>query len=81
MLPGVKPVAIKDKGLTVLTKEGYKRTIDADSVVPAIPMKPNATLSESLKGRIPEVYAVGDCNNPGLIADAVADGWKIANMV
>jgi 2,4-dienoyl-CoA reductase (NADPH2) len=81
MLPGVKPVAISDKGLTVLMKEGYKRTIEADSIVPAIPMRPNTELLEHLKDKIAEVYAVGDCRDPQLIADAVADGWKIGNSI
>jgi thioredoxin reductase len=80
-MAGVKPVAVTAKGLTVLTKEGYKKTIDADSVVPAIPMRPNTELFESLKGKVPEVYAIGDCNNPRLIADAIADGWKIGNTI
>ena len=61
MMPGVKPVAVTAKGLTVLTKQGYNQTIKADSVVPAIPMRPNTELFESLKGKVPEVYAIGDC--------------------
>ena len=44
-------------------------------------MRPNTELFESLKGKVPEVYAIGDCNNPRLIADAVADGWKIGNAI
>ena len=81
MMPGVNPVAITDKGLTVLTKEGYKQTIEADSIVPAIPMKPNMELLKSLQGKVPEIYAIGDCSNPRLIVDAIADGWRIANSI
>ena len=81
MMAGVKPVAVTAKGLTVLTKQGYNQTIEADSVVPAIPMRPNTELFESLKGKVPEVYAIGDCNNPKLIADAVADGWRVGNVI
>jgi 2,4-dienoyl-CoA reductase (NADPH2) len=81
MMPGVKPVAITEKGLTVLTKEGYKQTIEADSIVPAIPMKPNTELLKSLQGKAPEIYAIGDCSNPRLIVDAIADGWRIANSI
>jgi 2,4-dienoyl-CoA reductase (NADPH2) len=81
MMPGVQPVAITEKGLTVLTKEGYKKTIEADSIVPAIPMKPNTELFTSLQRKVPEIYAIGDCNNPRLIADAIADGWRVANAI
>jgi 2,4-dienoyl-CoA reductase (NADPH2) len=81
MMPGVEPVAITEKGLVVLTKQGYRQTIRADSIVPALPMKSNTDLLESLRGKVPEVYAAGDCGNPGLIVDAIADGWRISNAI
>jgi hypothetical protein len=56
----------------VLTKQGYKQTIEVDKIPPAIPMKPNMDLLESLRGKIPEVYAIGDCSDPRLIVDAIA---------
>jgi len=81
MMPGVEPVAVTDKGLVVLTKEGYRRTIEADTIIPAIPMKPNTELFEHLRGKVPEAYTVGDCGSPRLIVDAIADGWKIGNAI
>jgi len=81
MMPGVEPVAVTDKGLVVLTKEGYRRTIEADTIIPAIPMKPDTELFEHLRGKAPEVYIVGDCGSPRLIVDAIADGWKIGNAI
>jgi 2,4-dienoyl-CoA reductase (NADPH2) len=81
MMPGVQPIAVTEKGLTVLTKEGYKKTIEADSIVPAIPMKPDTALFERLKGKVPEVYAIGDCGNPKLIVDAIGDGWRVGNAI
>ena len=38
MMPGAKPVRVTAKGLTVLTKQGYNRTIEADSIVTALPL-------------------------------------------
>jgi 2,4-dienoyl-CoA reductase (NADPH2) len=81
MMPGVEPVAVTDKGLVVLTKEGYRRTIEADTIIPAIPMKPDTKLFEHLRGKVPEAYTVGDCGSPRLIVDAIADGWKIGNAI
>ena len=81
LLPGVKPVAITAKGLTVLTKQGYNRTIPADSIVPAVPMKSNTKLMEEFREKVSEVYTVGDCSNPGIIADAIADGWRVGNAI
>jgi 2,4-dienoyl-CoA reductase (NADPH2) len=81
MLPGVVPVEVREKGLTVLTQQGYKRTLEADSIVPALPMKPNTELLQKLQGKVPELYAIGDCSHPRLIADAIADGWRIAHSI
>ncbi len=30
---------------------------------------------------VPEVYAIGDCESPGLIPDATAAGWRVANEI
>jgi pyruvate/2-oxoglutarate dehydrogenase complex dihydrolipoamide dehydrogenase (E3) component len=81
MMPGVEPVAVTDKGLVVLTKEGYRRTIEADTIIPAIPMKPDTKLLEEIRGKVPEAYTIGDCGSPRLIVDAIADGWKIGNAI
>jgi pyruvate/2-oxoglutarate dehydrogenase complex dihydrolipoamide dehydrogenase (E3) component len=44
-------------------------------------MKPNTDLFQKLQGKVSEIYAIGDCGNPRLIADAIADGWKIGNSI
>ncbi len=82
LISGVKEyVAVTDKGLVILTAEGYNRTIPADSVVPAIPMQPDTALLRSLEGKVPEVYAIGDCHEPKLIVDAIGDGFRIARFI
>jgi pyruvate/2-oxoglutarate dehydrogenase complex dihydrolipoamide dehydrogenase (E3) component len=81
MMPGVKPLAITAKGLTVLTKQGYKQTIEADSIVTALPLAPNKELLCAFEGKVAEIYAVGDCGSPGLIVDAIGDGWSISNSI
>ena len=80
-LGGVKLVDINHKGLTLVTKEGETRTIEAESVVCALPFAANKTLAESLQGKVPEVYTIGDCDEPGLIPDATAAGWRVGNAV
>ena len=82
MINGIqKYVAINDKGLVILTAEGYNMTIEADSLVPAIPMQPDTSLLRSLEGKVPELYAIGDCREPKLMVDAIADGFRIARAI
>ena len=81
MMSGVKYVEITDKGLTIITKEGERQTIEADSIVPTLPLVPDTRLLKSLEGKVPEIYTIGDCREPLLIADAIADGWRIAGAI
>jgi pyruvate/2-oxoglutarate dehydrogenase complex dihydrolipoamide dehydrogenase (E3) component len=81
LMSGVKYVEVTDKGLTIITKEGNKQTIEADSIVPAIPLAPDTSLLKSFEGKVPEIYAVGDCREPKLIVDAIGDGSRIARAI
>ena len=81
MMTGVTYEEITGGGLTITTKEGDKLTIAAETIIPATPMSSNIGLAETLKKMIPEVYVIGDCKEPRLIPDAIADGWKIANVI
>jgi 2,4-dienoyl-CoA reductase (NADPH2) len=79
LMPGVREyVEITDKGLTIIDREGKKRTIEADTVVPALPLIRNTALFERLEGKTYEVYAIGDCREPGLIVDAVKTAFQNA---
>jgi pyruvate/2-oxoglutarate dehydrogenase complex dihydrolipoamide dehydrogenase (E3) component len=81
MMSGVKYEGITNEGLMITTKEGNKLTLQADTIIPAVPLMPNTDLLNSLKGKVPEIYLIGDCREPRLIPDAIADGWKIANRI
>ena len=81
LITGVKDMEIVDNGLTLITEQGEKRTIEADSIIPALPQKSNTALLKSLEGKVPEVYPVGDCSEAGLIVDAIGTSWRIARQI
>lgn len=81
LLPGVKYGEITEKGLTITTREGEKRILAADTILPALPMAPDTEFVKSLEGAAPEVYPVGDCGNPALIIDAIGDGSRIGRAI
>jgi len=55
MISGIKEyVEITDKGLIIITRDGEKQTIEADTIITALPLVPNGTLFESLEGTRPE---------------------------
>jgi NADPH-dependent 2,4-dienoyl-CoA reductase/sulfur reductase-like enzyme len=80
-ITGIKSVEITDKGVDFVDNGGNKRTIEADKIIPVQPLAPNMELFKSLEGKAPEVYAIGDCQEPRLIVDAIADGFCIARAI
>jgi 2,4-dienoyl-CoA reductase (NADPH2) len=81
LISGVKDIEITPNGVTIITAAGEKKQLQADTVVPALPLAPNLALYEALKGKAPEVYAVGDCKDPLLIADAISAGMQTARGI
>jgi thioredoxin reductase len=65
----------------VTDKDGAKRTLEADSIITALPLLPNTDLVKTMESVAKEVYVIGDAGKPGLIKDAVADGARIAREI
>jgi 2,4-dienoyl-CoA reductase (NADPH2) len=81
MLAGVKYDRITDEGLIVITKEGETKTLEADSIIITLPLLPDAGLLSDLKGKVSEIYQIGDCREFGLMHDAIADGSRMARNI
>ena len=81
MMGGVKYEEITAAGLVITTKDGERQTLEADTIITALPLQPDAGLMKSLEGKVPEVYRIGDCSQPGYMYDAIADGWRMARDI
>ena len=71
---------ITDKGLSIKVG-GKEQTIVADTIALALPLQSNPSLLKQLEGKLTEIYAIGDCNEPHLIADAIAGGSRIGHSI
>ena len=71
---------ITDKGLSIKVG-GKEQTIAADTIALALPLQSNPVLLKQLEGKLTEIYAIGDCNEPHLIADAIASGSRIGHSI
>src|SRR5215468_11573624 len=54
------------------------RLVPADAVVLAGRIEPDPGLGDELAGRVPEVFAIGDCTGLGLIRKATDDATRVA---
>jgi len=81
VIASAKDQEITHGGLTFGTLQGEKVTVAADTIVVAAGAAPDTRLFESLRGRIPELYSVGDCANPGKIWEAIRDGAGVGARI
>ncbi len=81
MFTGVKYENISEKGLTITTKEGERKTLEADTIVLAAGAQPNTEPFQTLEGKVKELYLAGDFVQPRRIVDAVYEGSRIARKI
>jgi 2,4-dienoyl-CoA reductase-like NADH-dependent reductase (Old Yellow Enzyme family)/thioredoxin reductase len=77
LLTEIKYGEIVPGGIVVTTKEGEKKTVEADTVVLAAGSLPDTKLYQDLKGKVPEIHCAGDCVAPRTIRDAIAEGYRL----
>ncbi|MCK4354472.1 MAG: hypothetical protein KAW83_04385 [Dehalococcoidia bacterium] len=77
MLTEIRYNEVTPKGLVVTTKEGERKTIEADTIVLAAGATPDKKLYEEIKGKVSNTYLAGDCVEPRTIREAIADGYRI----
>jgi 2,4-dienoyl-CoA reductase (NADPH2) len=80
LVANAKGITLTGKGVSY-ADAGGAHVVEADTVIPTAPVQPDASLAEALKGAVPEVYAIGDCNEPNMIVDAVGAGWRVAKEI
>jgi 2,4-dienoyl-CoA reductase (NADPH2) len=72
---------IKPEGVVVSTREGERKTIEADTIVISNSVEPNNQLFEQLSGKFANVHSVGDCVEPRYLKDALAEGYRAGNII
>ena len=81
MLAGVKLDEVTNKGLVITDKDGQKRLLEANTIITALPLRPNTELYDKVKDSAPEAYLIGDSKQPGLVVDAIAAGAAVARAI
>ncbi len=80
-LAGVTYERITDQGLEITTAEGERKTLQADSIILALPLEPDPAAAKTLQSAAPEVYQIGDVKEFGYMHGAFADGAKVGHAI
>lgn len=71
---GIKDEKITDKGIEIIDESGKNIFLEADDIVFATGSLPDRTLFKSLKGKVHQLYEVGDCFKTARIFEAIYEG-------
>jgi 2-enoate reductase len=81
IVTGASVQEITEEGALVFDKDLGRKVIKADSIVLALGLKSNDTLYKTLTGKVANLYALGDCQDPRDIMGAVWDGYEVGRTV
>jgi 2,4-dienoyl-CoA reductase (NADPH2) len=78
---GVKYNFLTKGKLNITTSDGQNLTLEADTIITALPLSPNNDIMNRFRAKAPEVYFVGDCMDPKLIAEATTAAALVASKL
>jgi 2,4-dienoyl-CoA reductase (NADPH2) len=76
-----KIVAVSRQAVSLSTIGEKNMTMEMDQVIIINDTHPDNSLVKLPMHHVPEIYTVGDSENPGLIVDAVADGFRVGSSI
>lgn len=81
ILTETKVLEITSEEVMIEGKDGQKSKLEADTVVLAVGLRPNDELISKLRGKVKELYSIGDCMEPRKVIDAIWEGFRLARLI
>ncbi len=78
VLTETKLKEVRDESIIVTDKKGSEKAIGVDYVFIAWKLVPNDELHRQLLGKVPEIYSIGDCNEPRSCGYGIHEGATVA---
>ena len=72
---------INENGVAAIGVNGERHVFNGDKVVIAVGSRSNDQLYKMLKGKVREIYSIGDCQDPSKILEAVRSATHIAHKI
>jgi 2,4-dienoyl-CoA reductase (NADPH2) len=69
--------AITEKGVTAKRTDSTEFSVDVDTVAVTLGVEENLGLVQQLGGKVPALYVIGDCANPGHMPEATKAGYRV----
>ena len=80
MMKNTECLEIDERGI-VISKDGQRELLEVDTVVIAVGSYPADGLYSQLKGKVSELFQIGDANEPRKCLEAIYEGGKIGREI
>lgn len=77
----LKIIAFTDQGVTGIDRDQNLVTVAGDGVALAMGLIPQAGLYEELRGKVRELYLIGDSAQPRRVGEATRDGYRVGSII
>jgi 2-enoate reductase len=71
---------ISEKGVHV-SRRGTSEFIACNTIILAAGLKADPEFSESFRGKVPEIYSIGDCFKPRKLKEAIEEGFDVGMRI
>lgn len=72
---------VTDDGAILICGDGKENKVKCDNLILCTGYVPIDGIYDELRGKVKELYKIGDCAKPRQIGDAVHEGWLVANRL
>ncbi|MDD5094445.1 MAG: FAD-dependent oxidoreductase [Dehalococcoidia bacterium] len=80
VLTNTKLLEVAQSSASVII-DGKQRELEFDCMVHCLGFSPDSSLRDSLEGKVPELFAIGDCVKPRRIIHAMWEGFHTARLI
>jgi 2,4-dienoyl-CoA reductase-like NADH-dependent reductase (Old Yellow Enzyme family)/thioredoxin reductase len=81
VMTNTKVFEITHDGVDTIDKNLNRCVLKADTIILAVGSMPNVELSKTLKGKVPQLYSIGDCVEPRKCFEAIHDASRVAHEI
>jgi pyruvate/2-oxoglutarate dehydrogenase complex dihydrolipoamide dehydrogenase (E3) component len=81
MLTNIRVEEITSSSMVITDADGKPQIIDADNIVLAAGAVSNNRLAERLRGKVEELYVIGDAMEPRRIKEAISEGYNVGRRI
>lgn len=81
MLTNIRVEEITSSSMVITDADGKPQMIDADNIVLAAGAVSNNQLAEKLRGKVQELYVIGDAMEPRRIKEAISEGYHVGRRI